>query len=175
MRRDIEDIKQYQRSNNLVISGFPKDFDINPYDVVIDIGSQLKVTISRSDIDIAHWLRSRREGAPKSLIVRFVNRWKIEQLKTSKLDHGSLDTKQLGYTCATSTIYINDHLSPKMQHLQYQARMLKRSKILSQIWFSKGSLMVKTAEGQELRIQEEEDFKVIDGGNTSVASPVSAV
>ena len=65
-------LEQYTRRNNIEIQGIPSTVRDNLLeDKVIDIFSQLNITISKSDIEDCHRLD---KANPKNTIVRFVNR-----------------------------------------------------------------------------------------------------
>lgn len=72
-----EDLKQYTQRNNIVVSGIPETPNEDVYDLVIITARELGISLSYSNIDIAHQIPTKSLG-PKKIIVRLVNRWKKE-------------------------------------------------------------------------------------------------
>lgn len=73
----IEELEQYQRSNNLEIKGVPEEGDA--YDIVQRIGNLVNEPITESDIDVCHRVPTFRPS-DKNIIVRFVQRTKRDRI-----------------------------------------------------------------------------------------------
>lgn len=84
----IEELEQYQRSNNLEIKGVPEEGDA--YELVQRIGTLLNESISDSEIDVCHRVPTFRTSE-KNIIVRFVRRTKrdavLQKSKKTKTDN----------------------------------------------------------------------------------------
>ena len=72
----INQVEQYGRRNNIVISGIPDDISDNDLEsTVIDIMKDVDVHINSSDLEACHRIgKSDRTTASKKTIVRFTNR-----------------------------------------------------------------------------------------------------
>ena len=117
---------QYSRRNNLKIRGIVKDDQLE--EKVIDIFSQLNISLSKSDIEDCHWL------GKSNTIVRFVN-WKFcKDAPEKKFDVNKLiDNSKLGF----------NNLTPYNQVLAWMCRELKRRKKIYNCWTSKGIIKLK--------------------------------
>jgi len=60
--RDLEDMQQYTRINNLIISGIPDLEDLEPKQVVLDLANYLGVDIGLNNLDTAHRLPTKIKG-----------------------------------------------------------------------------------------------------------------
>ena len=88
-------LEQYTRRNNIEIQGIPSTVHDNLLeDKVIDIFSQLNITISKSDIEDGHRLG---KANPKNTIVRFVNRKFCNDALEKKKNLMSINKMELGF------------------------------------------------------------------------------
>ena len=78
---DIEDSKQYSRRNNLILHGIPVAPKEDLYERVMTVAKALQVETYPNDFDIIHRLGSKNNNLPPPIIIRFVNRWKKEELQ----------------------------------------------------------------------------------------------
>ena len=106
---------QYTRRNNIEIQGVPSSVHDNLLeDKVIDIFSQLNITISKSDIEDCHRLG---KAYPKNTIVQLVNQ-KFCNKALGKKKLMSLSKTELGFKLDVG-FYINETLTPFNQHLAW--------------------------------------------------------
>ena len=86
IEKDVVDLQQYIRRNNIEIVGIPnKISDKYLEQTVIDLADSIDVRISKNDIEACHRLKDRRNvDGPKRTIVRFVNRKKCDLLHRNK-------------------------------------------------------------------------------------------
>ena len=85
LERDIIDLQQYTRRNNVEICGIPNE--IGQHDLegaVIKIGDAIGVEIYEEDIEACHRLQAKDSSSTQKTIVRFVNRRTCEMLHSNK-------------------------------------------------------------------------------------------
>lgn len=70
----INELEQYSRKNNVVISGMPEHESESPTGLVIELGRILDVDIRLNDIDAAHRFGRTNNGRSRPILVRFVTR-----------------------------------------------------------------------------------------------------
>ena len=70
----INELEQYSRKNNVVISGIPEHESESPAGLVIELGRILDVDIRSNDIDAAHRFGRANNRRPRPILVRFVTR-----------------------------------------------------------------------------------------------------
>lgn len=130
---DFEDQLQYQRKNNLIFHGIPMEREENVIQKVLNIGKVLDVNITPENIDAAHRLPSTKPG-PQPVIVKFVNRWKKEDILAQRRVKKTLKTNQIGYSGPGENIYINEHLTPKNELIAKKCRELRQQGKIFATW-----------------------------------------
>ena len=152
-------LEQYTRRNNIEIQGIPSSVHDNLLeDKVIDIFSQLNITISKSDIEDCHRLG---KANPKNTIVRFVNRKFCNIALEKKKQLMSLNKTELGFKPDVA-LYISENLTPLNQRLAWQCRELKRARLIHSCWSSKGVVKIRrTMNERALSIDSEKDLTVL--------------
>jgi len=147
LQRDVDNMVQYSRINNLVISGIPDLEAIEPKQAVIDMAHYLGVAIELVNIDTAHRLPTKIQGKDKPILVKFVDRWCKEAImdRIAEMNRAKdyVDTKKLGYTCPQQAVFVNHHLSPKMQEIHRRGRELKKEGNISNVYVRKGRVLIK--------------------------------
>lgn len=78
MLNKLEDLPQYTRKDNLIISGVEKDWNEDVIDKVLTIAKKLEIWLGASDISVCYRLPSRNKEREKPIVVKLVNRWKKE-------------------------------------------------------------------------------------------------
>lgn len=158
---ELENMKSYQRRNNLIITGVPENLMGNCMNVVIDIADYLGTKLDETFIDAAHPLPS-RHGT--KIIVKFLNRWLKEKILTAYISHkGGLKTSALAYDGPTQHIYLSEHLTPKMEQIYYEARQLKRANKIHAVSVRNGKVMIKeTGTSTKTTISCLEDLKSLN-------------
>ena len=120
IERDVIDLQQYIRRNNIEICGIPESVsDKDLKSKVIDIASAIGVDIKKSDIEACHRLKVRKTNSdgPKRTIVRFVNREFCDRLHANKKklknkENRKVSNKLKNIGCIAGKIYINNNLCP---------------------------------------------------------------
>lgn len=140
----IEELEQYQRSNNLEIKGVPVEGDA--YDIVQRIGNLVNEPISESDIDVCHRVPTFRPS-DKNIIVRFVQRTKRDKI-FQKCKKQRITTTDLDYGGQSSPVYVNEHLTSSKKRLLGAAIAKKKTvEGWKFVWCSGGKVFARKNEG----------------------------
>ena len=129
---ELEELKQYQRKNNLIVYGIPTEREEDVFHKISDIGKTLGVEITRANIDAAHRLPSTKPG-PQPIIVKLNNRWKKEEILSSRRQKKTLKTSEIGYSDG-GNIYINEHLTPRNETIAKKCRELRQQGKIFATW-----------------------------------------
>lgn len=138
----IEELEQYQRSNNLELRGLPLEGE--PYQIVTKICDMLGEPIAVTDIDICHRVATAK-SSEKNIIVRFVNRSKRNAVM-AKSKKKRLSTSGLDLPGPDSPVFINDHLTRLNKQLLGAAIARKRVVKWRFVWTSGGKIFARKAE-----------------------------
>ena len=140
-----DDLEQYTRRQSLRISGIKENPGENTDTLIVEfVNEVMGIKLDAEEID-----RSHRVGNPKSkykptrdVIVRFVS-WKSRQkiLKARKSMH------QYNKKNRTSYLVFED-LTKVRSALAYQARKLKKDRIIQDTWTSDGKIFIKYPDGE---------------------------
>lgn len=151
----VEDSQQYQRVNNLIISGIPEQID--PYKAVIDLANLLNVKITKENIDIAHRLPSRK--SPKPILVKFIQRWAKQDISEARYKKKELTTKDLKYDGPNSKIFLSEHLIPALQELHYVARKMVKDEKIYKVHIRNGKIIIiPEKDGEKVQIRTLSDL-----------------
>ena len=101
LEKHIHDLDQYQRRNNIEISGIPKIFEDNLEEKVIEVWNSLGFNeeLKTSDIQTCHGLdelSGPSPTSPKKAIVRFANRKHAEILYSKRFEIKDADLSSTG-------------------------------------------------------------------------------
>ena len=177
----IDDIEQYSRVDNVIISGFqPKyssysrvvsyDQDVARHDVaaeeeqtsledqVVSFLQQKDIPIDKSQISACHTLPSSVKTSPKPIVVRFVSRKaKIDVLRNAK----KLNNVEPGKEPKQKklNVYINEHLTTKNSEIAKKARDLRRQKRIINTWTRNCKVFVK------IKVNDDEKVMMIKNIN----------
>lgn len=145
VERDVIDLQQYVRRNNVEICGIPDSVENkNLEKTVVKIAEIIGVDVKSNDIEACHRLAKRRnEGGPKRTIVRFVNRKNCESLLRNKKKLNYDETKnKLNHIGIRNNLFINSNLSPYNKFLWGKCKHLYEEGMIDRFWVYNGSLHV---------------------------------
>lgn len=152
----MDEDKQKQLQNNLVITGISEVENENLKQIVMEIGKVLEVNIQEEDIQHVErkFTTSKNSGFPKSIIIQF----KKENLKNEILTQNKtkrINTRSLNNTCEKRNIYIQQQLTKRRQYLYKLARDLKRENLIKYAWVKDGEIYIrKTDSSKIIRIKQ---------------------
>ena len=163
VERDVIDLQQYIRRNNVEICGIPESVENkNLEKTVVKIAEIIGVDIKSNDIEACHRLVKRRnEGGPKRTIVRFVNRKNCESLLRNKKKLKFDETKnKLNHIGIKNNLFINSNLSPYNKLLWGKCKHLQEEGMIDRFWVYNGSLHIAELDGDEgLKIGHMKDLE----------------
>ncbi|KAH6928591.1 hypothetical protein HPB50_017335 [Hyalomma asiaticum] len=151
----IEELEQYQRSNNIEIKGIPLEGE--PLTIVSQTAALIKEEVSEADIDICHRVPTARIDQA-NIIVRFVRRTKrnafLSKAKKAKIDAGALGFQ------SPSKVFVNKHLTRYGKRLLGAAVERKKELRWRFVWTAGGKVFVRKDENSPVvRIASMEDVE----------------
>ena len=142
---DFQANLQYQRQNNIIISGIPPEVDHGNLEkaAVEIVNTCTENRVSTRDVQGCH----RLSRTSTEVICRFVNKKPIAEALDNWKKLKNLDKKKAGLPDGTGEIYISAHLTPYNAKLAYHCRQLRRKKLLDKISTKKGVVKILVKEG----------------------------
>ena len=147
LEKHIHDLDQYQRRNNIEISGIPKTSEDNLEEKIIEVWNSLGFDeeLKTSDIQACHRL-DELSGvsltSPKKTIVRFVNRKHAEMLNSKRFEIKDADLSSTGIS-ENVNLYVNPNFCPYYQWLWMKCRKIKRGGGGKYLWSRDGKIKMK--------------------------------
>ena len=137
-------LEQYGRRNNIVISGIPDSVDTNTLeDSVTEILSDIGVNVTSSDIEACHRIgkKDKRINSSKT-IIRFVNR---KHAKGALFNKKKLkqNRKNYSFNPKNNPFFISENLTRMNEQLAYQGRKLKRNNLVHACYTRDGIVTIK--------------------------------
>ena len=150
---EVQKLEIQSRKNNLEIVGLNETPGEDLYKILSKLGEVIDVEIQKKDIDICHRVPTRRSIIPKPVIVRFINRWKKQEILDKK---PRITTRDLNLPGPERDVYIGDHLAP------FQRKLLAKAKEKCATWggrskgatagYHRGTIWIKKP-GQEQSVK----------------------
>lgn len=145
LTRRLDELEQYQRSNNLEIKGIPLDGE--PLSIVQKISVIVGEEITEQDIDICHRVPTARHDG-SNIVVRLVRRNKRKAI-LNKAKKVRMDAKKLGFE-TSSTVYVNEHLTRYGKQLLGVAIKRKKEVRWKFVWTAGCKVFVRKDEGSSV-------------------------
>ena len=124
MKKQLNELEQYNRSNNVEIVGLPAptEDEFNEDIILEALNSLTELTyeITKADIDVSHPIQSRRRDGKRVNICRFVSR-------KTKYDVIAAKKKTPDFNYRDNNVYVNEHLSPANRSIFAQASQKRRT------------------------------------------------
>ena len=140
-------LEQYGRRNNIVISDNPVSADINQLEesVTKDL-SDIDVKVTSNDIEACHRIgkKNYRINSTKT-IIRFVNR---KHTKKPLYNKKKLSQNHKNYSFSTNNnpFFISENLTRMNESLAYQGRQLKRNNLVNACYTRDGIVTIKISD-----------------------------
>ena len=157
---------QYQRRNNIEISGIPHAFDENLEEVCISLINSIihepgkpieeEEVIGTYDIEGCHRLKTTNKDGTKNTILRFINRKVCEDIMSNKKTVKELEREDLGDN--VRNIYFNDNLNSYYKNLAAKCRRLKKKRQISDTFISNGTVRIKLKDNTMRVITHQHDL-----------------
>ncbi|KAL1446927.1 hypothetical protein WDU94_013892 [Cyamophila willieti] len=151
MSKQVNDLQQYIRRENVLITNYPQTPNENIERIVCKLGETVGVKIDfKQDVQAAHRNPSRAETQP--ILIRFVNRQiRNEFVQKARAEKLKIKDKKL---------YFNDHLTPTNSKLFFEARKLYKAKKIHGTWTSNGTVVVKREDNSHpIKVHHMKDLK----------------
>lgn len=160
---------QFSRQNNLEISGVPSKKGENLHSILNDLCQIVNFKLTETDVDTIHRVRPfRRAGAgsddnqptrPSSIIVRFTQRRRKDQLIAAVRARRGVTTADIGLPGPASNLFVNDHLTPTNKLLLKRARELKAELNYSYLWVKDSKILMRKNDNSNIiRIAKDTDL-----------------
>lgn len=109
LRKQVADLEQRSRSNNVEIVGIPEKNKEDIASILSSIGKTISCPIEKNDIDTYHRVAqfNFNKNKPKNIIVRFISRVMRDKFVASAHKHKNLNTTQINFS-ESNPVYIND-------------------------------------------------------------------
>ena len=158
VERDVIQLQQYDRRNNLEIVGIPSDVSQeNLEKKVIDLFDVLGETVNSNEIEACHRLKQKpRDKGPPRTIIRFVNRKKAECLLRKNKELRNKDLTKINLD--SQNLYINCNLRPYNRMLWGKCKELYKQNRITKFWVYNGIINVKTSNETRHRINHIDDL-----------------
>lgn len=156
---DLAELQQYSRRANLELKGVPKSTDKTEREIVTALATKVGVTLSTTDIDVAHWVPTKQKNV-SNIVIKFMSCAARDKLlgATKKV---RLNTSDLGIA-GSMPVYLNEHLCPTYKALLGKAIAAKKRYNWRHTWVTNGRILMKKADNSEtIRIRNEADLAQI--------------
>jgi hypothetical protein len=156
--------EQYQRSNNMEISGVPVTVDESPIDIVKNIALKLNVPLNDSDIvfsrRVSSWSNQKKE--PPKIVVKLNNRDIVDCFIQAVRKNKGLTTKILNYNGVSRNVFLNYHLTPNNKRLFKKVRERAEFKQYDFCWIKRCCIYVrKNSSSDAIMIKTDTDLSKI--------------
>ncbi|XP_077977428.1 uncharacterized protein LOC144432989 [Glandiceps talaboti] len=149
-QKELQDLQQYSRRNNLEIHGVPEHPDEDTDTIVKKVAEASGVNISKYDIDISHRLatKTHNENKPTPIIVKFTRRTVRNAIYNGKRNIKNKTSKDMNIDNDTQNcIYINESLTPSNRQLFNKVNEKKKALRWNYIWTYNGTIYVRRCQG----------------------------
>ena len=156
LRRKINRDCQYQRQDNIEISGIPTDVRDDELETKsIFLLKKIGVTVSSNDVVDCHRLPKRG-----TVIMRFVNRKYANQAISNGKRLRNLNTSDIFR--ANPTLYVNRNLIPEYMSLRWKAKKMKAGKYVHAFGTNKRGVWIQINEDSgKKQVECDEDLQKI--------------
>ena len=142
-RNQCDELEQYSRRNNIIISGIPESTSADAETQARTfLNDYAETSIHPNDIDRAHRItRVTRPSAggkstrPRDIIVNHKSKMSSEPMKQLKADNDDKDEKD--------RVYVRENLTKSRNSILYKARVLKRGRAIKDAFSADGRIVLK--------------------------------
>nr|XP_022906224.1 uncharacterized protein LOC111418022 [Onthophagus taurus] len=151
----LNQMEQYVRNKNLIISGIPLMQNENCKDIVMKVAAQLNVVLDPDEVDVAHRLKTNKNTTPL-IIAQFTRRSSRDALLAKKklvVTNAFYPGLKIG-----ESIFLNEHLTPLNNKLLMLAKKTARVNGFKFVWFRNKVMVRKDENSPALSIDTEQDL-----------------
>lgn len=141
----IEILEQQSRQCNVEISNLPEKKAENLINIIISIGSYVKIKITPNDIVAVHRVaRFSKEGSqPKNIIAKFTTRPIRDNFLAAVRRAKGIKTDQINISGEPREIFANEHLTMKKKILFRETRIAAKENGFRFVWSKNGNILVR--------------------------------
>ena len=167
LTRRVDDLEQYTRREDIVISGLktkhqsyaravssqgsaesnenaPNGEQQSLESQVIDFLDTMNINVAPEEVSACHTLKPKNSASPPLIVMRFVNRKsKVRVMRNAALNRNGLRQNR---------VYLNDHLTSKNASIFRQARDLLRKGLILGTWTRNCSVFVKFLDDSQTKV-----------------------
>lgn len=168
----INDLEQYGRKSNIIVSGIPEHTDESTMGLIIELARILDVSLTPGEIVATHRIgrKSDQPGKHRPIIVRFVTFAKRDDLYRERkglreivLPRDTTFTQNM-----VQNVFISDNLTRYNSALMFACRELKRDGRLTAAWTDSGRIKVKVNDGPTRPIRSASDLRKLVGDHPAL-------
>lgn len=167
LSEQVNDLEQYSRRQCLNFSGIPEQQNENTDKLVMEVAKAAGVTVKPDDIDVSHRIGRPKTGKPRTIIVRFQNFAKRQEVYGARRElRDARAPRRTSLTPAIlSATFIAENLTQKNELLMYKARQAKREGRIHAAWTDLGKVKIRREQGDRTHIvKTEDDLARLTGG-----------
>ena len=144
----MNQVEQYGRRNNIVISGIPDDVaDDDLEDVVTSIMEDVDVIVKNGDIEACHGIgKSDQKTSSKKTIVRFINRKYCKKPLVNRKKHININSEMKYNFSRNNKIFIHQNLTRANESIAFCGRKLKKNSKIHSCFTRDGIGFIKKTE-----------------------------
>ena len=148
LESSVNQVQQYGRRNNIVISGIPDDVaDDDPEDAVTSIMEDVDVIVKNSDIEACHRIgKSDQKTTSKKTIVRFINPKYCKKVLVNRKKLINIDSEMKYNFSRNNKIFINENLTRANESIAFCGRKIKRNSKIHSCFTRDGIVVIKKTE-----------------------------
>ena len=145
LRKEVNEIQQYLRINNLEVVGLPEANENESEETLLlhafNSLEGIENVVTPEDIDISHPMKSQRTDGKRVHVVKFISRKLKDQILAAK----KLEPNR-NFKFRNSDIFINEHLSPVNRSLFAKAAEKKTNLNFKFLWTKGGKILMRKTE-----------------------------
>ena len=156
MEAKFDDMEVQKRANNIIVTGVPKQTDMNTDNIVCKILSAINIQKGKTDV-LESFRLNKKDNGP--ILVKFGNiQTKKEVLRSIKQVKGTT-VARCGLEGDNGKIYLNEDLPVGKRNLFKKAREIKKDKGYKAAFCTNGIVYLKIDENDPpIKIRSEKDF-----------------
>lgn len=144
MFKRLNELEQYTRRENVIISGIPAEKGENVRQIVKNVAAKLDVEMDDQDISTCHRLSNKKTP---NIVARLNNRdKKAEMIKQSKIKQ--LKAKTLGWQM-DHQIFVRNHLTKYTSDLLFEAKRLRDEGCYKFAWENNTNVYIREDESSQ--------------------------
>ena len=147
LESSVNQVEQYGRRNNIVISGIPDDVADDLEDAVTSIMEDVDVIVQNGDIEVCHRIgKSDQKTSSKKTIVRFINRKYCKKALVNRKKLININSEMKYNFSRNNKIFINENLTRENESIAFCGRKLKRNSKIHSCFTRDGIVFINKTE-----------------------------